>query len=132
MKLEFPLWLVLDPGPTSELADVRWQARDFTDLENAIIGTHIAGRPGYQTRSPALYTDEAEATRDAQARLDARDGKRPWISLSGLRPGAVFETKVGDKGTKIAMLADGRVGWIDVNGVRHYATGSVLVREVPL
>jgi hypothetical protein len=150
MKIEFPLYLVIDPGPTSEMADVCNEIRDFANLENAIIGTHMARWPAYQTRNPALYTDKAEAEQDGRARLAQRDAEAAaaWVPLSGLRPGAVFVTKGGTKAVKTAYTYDyggeqcvlldgafaGEFGHFVASNVRDRAAAhnATLVREVKL
>ena len=74
MKIQFPLWLVTEPDAASTLVDVRTEIRKIGDLETIAVARHIRGGRGLEEDSAALYTDEAEATAAAQARLDARDG----------------------------------------------------------
>lgn len=130
--IAFPLWLVIDPTPVSELADVVWEARNFASLENIIIGGGMANRT-LQGRSPALYTDGIAAHADGEERLRKRDGTPEWVPLSSLRPGAVFEAKSGWRGVRTAdeAPAQGIVWCADLgDGKRVQAGGSDLVKEI--
>ena len=74
MKLE-KIWMVTDPTPVSELADVLWET-DVIDLMHWVIGSMAfhncpTCRKGIETLT--LYTEEAEAREDAESRLQKRD-----------------------------------------------------------
>ena len=73
MKLE-KIWMVTDPTPVSELADVLWET-DVIDLMHWVIGSmafhNCTCRKGIET--PTLYTEEAEAREDAESRLQKRE-----------------------------------------------------------
>jgi hypothetical protein len=129
MKIEFPMWLVVDPTPVSELRDVVWTFEDFAQMERV-----LRGGDRVEARGPVLYTDHAEAEHDARARIAVRDAaKAPeWVPLSALRPGAIFETREGRRGTKITTLADGRADWIEDTGDRWFTSEPLLVREIKL
>ena len=60
-----PFWIVEDPGPDSELADILWQC-SLAGLERQFRGGWTAGR------RPTLFTDRAEAEADARMRLAVR------------------------------------------------------------
>lgn len=136
MKIEFPLYIAIDPTPLSEIVDVGFEVRDFADLENMILGRSLAksttATANYQNRNPTPYTTKAEAREDAQARLDKRDGVGPWVPLSTLRPGAVFATKAGDRGVVHGGTApDGLVRVVLLtNGGEETLYGHASVREV--
>lgn len=97
MKIEFPLWLVTDPNQFEGLTDICPRFDNFGQMERFIEATMCP--------DGALYTTEAEALADAQARLDARDGST-WVPLSELRPGAVFETRGDVLAAKSACYYD--------------------------
>jgi len=70
---ETPIWIVADPTPVSAIEDVLHPCT-LPQLENIMIGT--AMRCGKQRMSDAnltIYTNEAEARKDAEARMAARD-----------------------------------------------------------
>lgn len=88
MRLTFPLYLVIDPTPVSELADVLVQLDSFSHLERcAIGGAHLESLFG--ERGAVLYTDEAEAAADAAARLAARTEKPAAPDLLALADEAI-------------------------------------------
>jgi hypothetical protein len=127
-KIEFPLWVVIDPTPVSEMVDVVWEVRNFANLENVLIGG-----ARLQGRNPVLYTDGIAAHADAADRLRKRDGKPEWVPLSSLRPGAVFEAQSGWRGVKTADEAPALdIVWCaDIgDGKRVQANGADLVKEI--
>lgn len=75
-KIEFPLYMAIDPTPKSVLNDVCVEISDFSDLENMFLGLSQLTSRGYQARNPALYTARGGAEADARARLDARDAAK--------------------------------------------------------
>ena len=130
--IAFPLWIVIDPTPVSEMVDVVWEVRNFANLENVIIGGGMANRT-LQGRNPALYTDGISAHADGAERLRKRDGTPEWVPLSSLRPGAVFEAKTGWRGVRTADEAPARdIVWCaDLgDGKKVQAGGSDLVKEI--
>lgn len=133
MKIQFPLWLVTNPGPTSEMADVCTELPDFEYAARVLAGLRSFGRSP-STRSPALYTDEAEATADARARLDARDAaaRAEWVPLRDLRPGATFETQDGGRFLKTADSKGALCVCYDLEHGQRSAgnVGASLVREI--
>jgi hypothetical protein len=110
----------------TELLDFEYAARVFAGLR------HLSKSPS--TRSPALYTDEVEATADAQARLDARDGaaRAQWVPLRDLRPGATFETQDGGRFLKTAESKGSLCVCYDLEHGQRSAgnVGAGLVREI--
>lgn len=70
MKLEI-LWLVCDPTPLSEIEDIFWRQPART-LHYQIVGIAMSGGTEWQSRHYTLWTTEAEARADAEARLAAR------------------------------------------------------------
>jgi hypothetical protein len=67
MRLETtsPFWIVEDPGPDSELADICWQT--------SLAGLLLQFRGGWTTeRRPTLFTDRAEAEAEARMRMLVR------------------------------------------------------------
>lgn len=128
----FPLWIVIDPTPVSEMVDVVWEVRNFASLENVIIGGSMAKRT-LQDRNPAIYTDGISAHADGATRLRKRDGAPEWAPLSSLRPGAVFEAKTGWRGVRTADESPaGDIVWCaDLgDGKRVQAGGGDLVKEI--
>lgn len=126
----FPLWIVIDPTPVSEMADVVWEARSFASLENVIIGGSMAKRT-LQDRNPAIYTDGISAHADGATRLRKRDGAPEWAPLSSLRPGAVFEAKTGWRGARMIAETGDMIECVDLgNGHRVQAGGGDLVKEI--
>ena len=65
---ETKLWIVIDPTPVSEMADIFFQA-DMRGLERIIVGS----LPERMTdKNMTIYTKESEASLDAIERLDSR------------------------------------------------------------
>jgi hypothetical protein len=126
MKIEFPLYLVIDPTPDSELTDIVWTFRDFAQMERILT----SGTP-LQARDGAFYTDIEEAERDGVARIVARDRAKEaeWVPLSTLRLGAIFETKSGKRGVHVDPGLPGKSGvaWLNSGRVEPIA-GETLVR----
>lgn len=71
MKIQFPLWLVTNPGPRSEMADVCTELPDFECAARVLSGLRPFGRSP-STRIPVLYTDEALRPGCAVARVEPR------------------------------------------------------------
>lgn len=131
-KIEFPLWIVIDPTPVSEMVDIVWEERDFAHMEDGFLGRGMCNRT-LQGRNPVLYTDGIAAHADAADRLRKRDGKPEWVPLSSLRAGAVFEAQTGWRGVKTADEApeNGIVWCADLgDGRRVRANGDDLVKEI--
>lgn len=75
-------WVVVDPEATSVLADVCF--------ESSIRGLEAQFRGGLAiSENPAIFTDRAEAERDAKRRLAARDVARVLVQETevGVPPG---------------------------------------------
>ncbi len=66
--VNFPLWLVLNPTPHS---DICAEIGSFDRLESVLRDEKVSGR------NLAFYTDVAVARADAAARLAKREGKKP-------------------------------------------------------
>jgi hypothetical protein len=75
MKLS-TVWCVTDPGPRSEIGEVLWLATP-EKIINCAIGCFAAGEAPLNgmLRGLTIYTTEAEARADAEARLAKRDGR---------------------------------------------------------
>lgn len=71
MKLE-TVWTVTDPGPTSEMADICWEAT-AQKLAHAVIGDHLSKSRSFGNL--VFYTTQAEALADAKERIRSRDAK---------------------------------------------------------
>ena len=73
MKLDMNslFWVVVDTTCVSEVADVCFSS-NLERLGYYIVGGHVVDER-WHVRNPSLYTDEAEARKDAEARLEARD-----------------------------------------------------------
>jgi hypothetical protein len=73
VKLE-TVWVVTDPGPLSEFGDICFES---TPVKLCYWATGASLVLSYAERitTVALYTIEAEARADAEARLRARDGR---------------------------------------------------------
>src|SRR5262245_1000367 len=97
-----PIWVVTDPTPRSELADICYQS-SLAKLRLQFLGGLTA------EERPTLHTDQAEAERDARSRLvpvlvaeAIRSAAQPG-SLRGARRvqlldetgGVVLETDLG-------------------------------------
>jgi hypothetical protein len=131
MKIEFPMWLVVDPTPVSELRDVVWTFEDFPQMERVLRG----GDP-VEARNPVLYNNAEEAEHDGLARIMGRDAAKDadWIPLADLRPGAIFETKDGVRFLKGANSKGAFCECFDLESGRRSSgdTGASLVREIKL
>ena len=67
MKIDYPLWLVLDPTPASEIGDIVWKIDDSAQLVRVIgHGTDI------EDRDVTIHTDADSAHADAKKRLADR------------------------------------------------------------
>lgn len=64
MKLS-KIWVVIDPSPVSEMLDVLFETT-VAELPLYVIGT---GAAQWRKENTTLYTEEAEARRDAEARM---------------------------------------------------------------
>lgn len=131
-KIEFPLWIVIDPTSASQAGDIVLEMRDFAHLEDVVVGRGLSGKP-LLARNPVLYTDGIAAHADGAGRLRKRDGKPEWVPLSSLRPGAVFEAQSGWRGVKTAdeVPTNGIVWCADLgDGKRVQANGADLVKEI--
>ena len=72
MRLD-TLWIVCDPTPASEFADICWE-QPVRTLHYQIVGiAMMPPRNEWQLRDYTIWTTEAEALADANARLAARD-----------------------------------------------------------
>ena len=70
---ETRLWIVTDPTPVSVIEDVLHPCT-LPQLENIMLGTAMrCGRQRMSDANLTIYTDEAEAREDAEARLNAHD-----------------------------------------------------------
>jgi hypothetical protein len=65
------VWIVTDPGPLSEMADV---LRELTlaDFELVIRGYQMTGEL-FADRDGTIYTERKEAEKDARRRLERRN-----------------------------------------------------------
>ncbi len=80
MRLE-TVWIVSDPTPLSELGDILFE-QPIRTLHRQMMGISMGGdRNEWQTRNYTLWTDEAEARADAEARLAARPTRPPQSTL---------------------------------------------------
>jgi len=70
MKLS-KFWVVRDPSPESELGDILFSS-DVNHFASYCIGT---GHSQFMHERHAIYTDAAEAKKDAEARLKSRSSK---------------------------------------------------------
>ncbi len=67
MKIEFPLWIVLDPTPASDIGDIVWKIDDSAQLVRVIAnGSDISGR------NVTLHAAAGSAMVDGKKRLAAR------------------------------------------------------------
>lgn len=67
MKIDYPLWLVLDPTPASEIGDIVWKIDDSAQLVRVIAGcSDISGR------DVTVHTEAGSAAEDAKERLAGR------------------------------------------------------------
>lgn len=131
-KIEFPLWIVIDPTSASQAGDIVLEMRDFAHLEDVIAGGAMANRT-LQGRNPTLYTDGIAAHAGAADRLRKRDGKPEWVPLSSLRPGTVFEAQSGWRGVKTADEAPALgIAWCTElgNGKRVQTHIGTIVKEI--
>jgi hypothetical protein len=71
---EKAVWIVRDPGPTSELVDIFWETT-FGELPKSVLG---AGQRWYDENT-TLYDDEVEAREDAEARLKVKPPREQWM-----------------------------------------------------
>lgn len=57
-------WVVCDPSPISEMGDIFWSTNlnEFAD--------YCAGTRDFRKRKHALYANESEAKKDAEARME--------------------------------------------------------------
>lgn len=67
MKIDYPLFLVLNPTPASEIGDIVWKIDDSAQLVRV-----IAGGPDIEDRGVTIHTEAGSAAEDAKERLADR------------------------------------------------------------
>ncbi len=72
MKIDYPLFLVLNPTPASEIGDIVWKIDDSAQLVRVIAGgPDISGRD-ISGRDVTIHTEAGSAAEDATARIADR------------------------------------------------------------
>ena len=82
MKIQFPLWLVTNPGPRSEMADVCTELPDFEYAARVLAGLRPFGRSPSTRRATKRSSTGAIAT-PWHARREPRAFGRSSSSTGG-------------------------------------------------
>ncbi len=132
MKIEFPLWIVLDPTPASGIGDIVWKVDDAAQFVRVIAGgSDISGR------NVTLHTDAGSAAVDAKQRLAIRPlPEIEWIQVGPLawvarHNGHNYRMSVGSVGYRVEIIghAGATIRVLEENAPSHAAVDLVVATD---